>query len=146
MWDIVQKEETMAKDLKILLADDEEDMLDVLQDIIQEANIDEDFKVVRANDGLSALKCLGSERYSLVFLDLFMPGMNGEEVITNLRAHPGLNKDTPVVILSGYLKNLSVSQDPETYHDVCFVDKPFMPSKIERMVKIMTAKAVLAKA
>jgi two-component system OmpR family response regulator len=60
----------------------------------------EGYAVLGASDGAEALKLVELNRPSLVLLDLMMPGMDGEEVLRWIRAHPDLAQ-TPVVILSG---------------------------------------------
>ncbi|MEW4567125.1 ATP-binding protein [Tautonia sp. JC769] len=58
------------------------------------------FEVVTACDGPEALDILGSERPSLVLLDLMMPRMDGIEVLRRIRSTDRL-ADLPVLILSG---------------------------------------------
>ena len=79
--------------LKVLLTDDEEDILEVVQDRLEAYG----FMVVTARSGLEALKKLNLEKFDGVFLDVKMPGMNGIQVLEEIR-----KKDTqiPVIILT----------------------------------------------
>jgi|SRR5262245_5138039 len=79
--------------LKVLLADDEEDIVEVVQDRLEAYG----FMVASARDGLEALRKLSLERFDGVFLDVKMPGMNGIQVLEEIR-----KKDTqiPVIILT----------------------------------------------
>jgi DNA-binding response OmpR family regulator len=79
--------------LKILLTDDEEDILEVVQDRLEAYG----FIVVTARNGLEALKKLSLERFDGVFLDVKMPGIDGIQVLEEIR-----KKDLklPVIILT----------------------------------------------
>jgi DNA-binding response OmpR family regulator len=79
--------------LKVLLTDDEEDILEVVQDRLEAYG----FMVVTARNGLEALKKLSREKFDGVFLDVKMPGMNGIQVLEEIR-----KQDTkmPVIILT----------------------------------------------
>jgi DNA-binding response OmpR family regulator len=54
---------------------------------------------VTFEDPLAALKVLGERKFDLIFLDVDMPGMNGFELCTKLRALPA-HKDTPVIFVT----------------------------------------------
>ncbi len=67
---------------KILLVDDEKDLLEVLGDFLEE----EDFVVDTACDGIDALEKLEQNSdYDLVLSDINMPRMKGFELIKNVR-------------------------------------------------------------
>ena len=53
-----------------------------------------------AEGGAQALQMLRSERYDLVLLDLMMPGVDGFEVLTEMKENPQL-QDIPVLMVSG---------------------------------------------
>lgn len=57
-------------------------------------------KSVGVDDPAVALKMLTETSYDLIFLDVDMPGMNGHELCTKLRAMPQ-HKKTPVVFVTG---------------------------------------------
>ena len=59
--------------LKILLVDDEPDIVEVIQDRLEAYG----FTVVTAGTGLEALKKLSVEKFDGVFLDVKMPEMGG---------------------------------------------------------------------
>lgn len=80
---------------KILIIDDEPDILFVLRVTLEAAG----FEVVEAADGESALEVVTDESPDLVMTDLMMPVMDGHEVIRRLRSHPA-TANTPIVIVS----------------------------------------------
>jgi two-component system alkaline phosphatase synthesis response regulator PhoP len=59
--------------MKILLVDDEPDILELLTYSFEI----EGFDVVTANDGLEALKVAEKELPDIIILDIMMPGMDG---------------------------------------------------------------------
>ncbi|MFP2910851.1 response regulator [Pyxidicoccus sp. 3LFB2] len=70
--------------------------------------------LVRVRDGESALDYLyqrgehaGAPRPALVLLDLHMPGMGGREVLSRIKADPGL-RCIPVIIFSSSKERLDV--------------------------------------
>lgn len=80
---------------KIMVVDDEDSIRQSLSDVLK----DEGFKVISARDGQEALKLLDSTPPDLVLLDIWMPGMDGTEVLKRIKtAHPGLQ----VIMISGH--------------------------------------------
>ena len=79
--------------LKILLVDDEPDIIEVVQDRLEAYG----FIVATAGTGLEALKKLSAERFDGVFLDVKMPEMGGIETLEEIRKG---NKEMPVVIIT----------------------------------------------
>ena len=66
---------------KILVVDDDKTTRFVLQTVLTTAG----FSTSVAADGVEALEALGSERFDLLLLDVWMPRMNGLELLAKLR-------------------------------------------------------------
>ena len=80
---------------KIMVVDDEDSIRQSLSDVLK----DEGFKVISARDGHEALKLLDSIPPDLVLLDIWMPGMDGTEVLKRIKtARP----DLQVIMISGH--------------------------------------------
>ncbi|GAB4562432.1 MAG: sigma-54 dependent transcriptional regulator [Geothermobacteraceae bacterium] len=79
----------------ILVVDDEASIRESLQGILQ----DEGYNPVFAEDGEQALAFLNSELPDLVLLDIWMPGMDGLEVLERIKA---LYPDLTVIMMSGH--------------------------------------------
>ena len=77
----------------LMVIDDDPDLLAMLQDLFRGRG----FEVVTARDGAEGLRLSQERRPDLIILDIFMPGMNGLEVLASLRrAHPVL----PVIVMT----------------------------------------------
>ena len=78
----------------ILIIDDDDSLRDALRRNLRKAG----YQVVEANEGRQGLKQLESAPVDLILLDIFMPGKEGLETITELRrSHPGIR----VIAMSG---------------------------------------------
>ena len=75
----MQKQQSMRQ--KILLVDDEEDILEFLSYNLKK----EGFRIDTANNGISALKKLEKSKPDLIILDVMMPEMDGIEVCEKIR-------------------------------------------------------------
>ena len=91
--------------LTILLVDDDPDCRMLIRDAIEESRID--CRVFEAGNGLDALDFLhrrgdwaDAPRPGLIFLDVEMPGMGGQEALRAIRAI-GQFADTPIVMMTG---------------------------------------------
>ena len=80
---------------KILVIDDEQNIRKMLTRVLSP----EGFIVKEADNGLDALKRLQEENYSLVLLDLKMPGLNGIEILKKIREN---DLNLPVIMMSAY--------------------------------------------
>ncbi len=73
---------------KILIVDDEPDILDFLKYNLQK----EGYEVSTASNGEEGIKIAENEKPSLIILDIMMPKMDGVEVCRNLRGKPEFEK------------------------------------------------------
>ena len=80
---------------KVLLADDVELFLELEKTFLQREDID----LVVARDGLEALAASRRSRPDLILLDLYMPGMDGNDVCREIKADP-LLRETPVLMVT----------------------------------------------
>lgn len=62
-----------------------------------------DFNVITAIHGLEALKILDQIKPDIIITDVFMPEMDGVEIISELRK---LKNKIPIIVMSGSLKEL----------------------------------------
>jgi two-component system nitrogen regulation response regulator NtrX len=79
----------------ILIVDDEPAIQKALRDVLE----DEGYRVSVAGSGADALKAVGDEAPDLVFLDIWMPRMDGLETLAELKR---VRPDATVVVISGH--------------------------------------------
>jgi len=80
----------------ILVVDDDGPIIILMRSLLKEFG----FEPVTAMNGTEAIAAARARRPDLILLDKNMPGMDGTEVIQQLRADPGLDR-VPILILSG---------------------------------------------
>lgn len=98
-------EETMAAEdiqegspcLDILVAEDNEEMALLLEDMLDDAG----HKVTIAPDGASVLKALEARTFDLILMDGRMPDMSGSETTQHVRRLPDERAKTPIIALTG---------------------------------------------
>lgn len=77
---------------KILIVEDDSNINELLKEVLQEAG----YEMVQAFSGTEASMRIGMESYSLVILDLMLPGKSGDAVLAEIRK----NIQMPVIILT----------------------------------------------
>ena len=82
-------------------------------------------KVIKKSSGQDALDYLAGHSVDLVLMDYKMPGMNGLEVLQEMRRRREMD-DVPVIIMTG---EMDIELETEMFHSgaVDFVRKPFAP-------------------
>lgn len=91
-----------------------------------------DLEIVTRDDGRKGLAAVTSESPDLVVLDIGLPGMDGWEVLANVRSDPAI-KATPVVVLTAHAEEESRRRADEGGADA-FVTKPFQPNEFRKTV------------
>jgi two-component system alkaline phosphatase synthesis response regulator PhoP len=86
-----------AKPLKILLVDDESDILEFLSYRLEK----EGFQPLATDSGRQAVELAKREKPDLAVLDIMMPEWNGVEVCKRLRSLPEFNKGLVLFITAG---------------------------------------------
>lgn len=88
------------RSLKILVAEDSLMNQIFTREILKEGG----HEVVIVADGQEAIEALARENYDLVFMDIRMPNMDGEEALRIIRQgrYAGINPHMPVIALTAY--------------------------------------------
>ncbi len=111
---------------KILVVDDEPSILKLVTSFLEK----EGYQVFTAADGPSGLKAARAYKPDLIVLDIMLPGMDGIELLSNLRRQ----SDVYVIMLTAKTEEtdkivgLSVGADD-------YVTKPFSPRELVARVK-----------
>jgi EAL domain-containing protein (putative c-di-GMP-specific phosphodiesterase class I) len=80
---------------RILVVDDERDLLDVLATMLAETG----WQVDTAGNGREALTLVDANRFEVILSDIDMPGMSGVELLREIR---GRDLDVPVLLITGH--------------------------------------------
>ena len=107
---------------RILVVDDEEGIRRTLRQILQ----DEGYVVDEAVDGESALSQAGAEVYDVVLLDVWLPGMDGLQVLQQLRAD---GRDAEVLVISGH-GNIETAVKATRLGAFDFIEKPLSLERV----------------
>lgn len=79
---------------KILIVEDDVSIHNVIEELLKRQN----YITYNAYSGTEAILLLEKEKYDLIILDLMLPAMNGEEIISKV-------KDTPIIVLSAKISS-----------------------------------------
>ncbi len=107
---------------RILLADDDERLLDSLRNLLQLY----DHQVDIANGGRAALAQLQLQRYDLLLLDLRMPDLSGHDVMKSMAS---LGIDTLTIVVSGESSISDVSRALR-HGAYDYLKKPYAPEEL----------------
>jgi len=108
---------------KILIIDDEPDMLKLLSMIIREKS---PYEVTTTNNPVEAIELVKKGGFDLVISDLKMPGLDGIEIIEAVKR---LDEDTPVVIITAY-GTVESASEAMLKGGFDFITKPFRKEQI----------------
>ena len=118
----------------ILIADDEAPVCTVLQKTVKTAAEDAVIDIV--GDGEKALRMLTTSPYDIAILDIYMPNMNGLEVVKTAR-EKGITTD--IVLLTAYA-TLDLAKEAVRSDVQDFLEKPINVQEV-----IFTVKKLLKK-
>ena len=113
----------------ILIADDDEDLRLLVQVTLENPT----YRILTAADGSKALDAVKHCRPDLLILDWMMPGLNGCEVITQLRQNPETGT-IPVVMLTAK-DGLEAQEQLASLALAGYLVKPFSPLELIKKVR-----------
>ncbi len=119
--------------MKILIVEDEPSISNFIKKGLEENG----FETAQAFDGDMGLKLAGREEFSVIILDLILPGTNGLEVCRQLRKD--LQLHTPILILTA----LSSTDDVVTGLDAGaddYLSKPFKIKELLARIRALTRR------
>ncbi len=120
-----------ASKYKILLVDDEEDILEFVSYNLKK----EGFNVFTASNGSEALEKAQIEKPNLILLDVMMPGMDGVETCDRIRSLPEI-KDTIIAFLTARSEDYSQIAGFDAGADD-YINKPIKPKVLVSRIKAL---------
>jgi CheY-like chemotaxis protein len=128
------KTPSMIPDRRIILVDDDEVDRQIFTSALEDLNLD--VEIIQFSNGVDLIAHLmdpWTEPPYIIFLDLNMPLMNGEECLSDIRREPKLDQ-VVVIIYSGYYDNLKMETLKKNGADH-YILKPNSFTKLKGLIK-----------
>jgi two-component response regulator len=119
------------KDIRILLVDDEEDILEIVGYNLEQ----EGFEVLTAKNGKQAIKIAKKAQPQLIIMDVMMPEIDGIEACERIRAIPELSQ-TIITFLTARGEDYSQLAGFEAGADD-YITKPIKPKLLISKIKAL---------
>ena len=117
---------------RVLIIEDEPSIAESLSFILQRA----DFDIDTALDGTEALRRLRRQTYSVLILDIMLPGISGFDVLRSVRSDKAL-EGLPVIVLTA--KGQAADRKAaEATGATAFITKPFSNAEVVERVRQLT--------
>jgi PAS domain S-box-containing protein len=123
--------EATDEQVNILLVDDRSENLLALEAILEPLGE----RLVRAHSGDEALKCLLTEEFAVILLDVQMPGLNGFETAELVKARER-TRTVPIIFLTAISKDEAYVFRGYSVGAVDYMSKPFQPDVLRSKVSV----------
>jgi CheY-like chemotaxis protein len=120
---------------KVLLIDDDIDVLDFIIERFQSENDGKNIAIVAVDTAAKALAAMKTTHFDAIVTDLYMPDMNGKEFVAKVRQS---GSEIPILMLTAYLANTENDDVIATGVDV-LLEKPGHINKIVRATAILAS-------
>ena len=125
------------KPRRVLVVDDEPEIRNVLSGVLE----DEGYVVASSATGEAALEALPGGEYDLVLLDIWLPGMDGMEVLSRIQEMP-MPERPVVVVISGH-GSIEAAVKATKLGAFDFLEKPLSIDKVSLAAKNAVAHRTL---
>ncbi len=120
--------------MKALVVDDSKSMRNIVKSAIQQMGLFEE--IVEAENGKIALEKIESEGpFNLVFLDWYMPEMEGYDCLVNIRKNPNWNDTKVMMVTTENQQNNVIKAVMAGANE--YLMKPFTPEMLEEKVRMV---------
>ena len=121
--DTLKKTEFATK--KVLVIEDDERIRTIVARTLENNG----YLVLQASNGIQGVE--QAEKADIVLLDMFLPGMSGQDVLKKVRS---TGNYVPVVVMSAVLDKVNAEKSCEPYGIVDFIEKPFKAADLVEKV------------
>lgn len=126
------KAETVSKETKIILAEDNEEVREYLKEILSNCG----YKILEASNGEELISIFRKNQdVALIISDCIMPKKTGIEAYFTIR---DMNQEVKFIFISGYDKEM-ISKIPPDDRNIKFMPKPLSPDSLLNAIREMTA-------
>ena len=115
----------------VLIVDDDNDIRAGLHHMLDEI---EEVEIVEAADGQAALDAMTTTRFDLVFLDINMPKIGGDQVVAALDRDATLNRPGFIVVMSAQSNLNAMKSSSESAGVDRLLPKPFRYEDLQSIV------------
>lgn len=119
--------------MRILIADDDKFVRDFLRKVLEEENCE----VEVVESGGEVIRRILKQKFNLLFLDIYMGGMNGEEAIPLIKE---INPDLPIVVITGDLSSQTRNKI-QALGIFGYLTKPLNPLQIKKFQKLFLSRS-----
>ena len=118
--------------MRILIVEDEKELCDTIAKSLHHAG----YEVDTCYDGVEAMTIIQEEAFDLIVLDLNLPGMDGMDILKELRKK---NEDTKVLILSARSQIADKVEGLDAGAND-YMEKPFHLQELEARIRSLTRR------
>jgi CheY-like chemotaxis protein len=117
----------------VLVAEDNEEIREMIADALRKESASYDLKVISAHDGAEAARIASRREFHCIITDLRMPHLSGEDLIKSLQSH-ALNANTPTLVISGHIDEEDGQSFANRFAHIRAFPKPFAPRDLATAV------------
>ncbi len=117
---------------KILIVEDEKIITNTIVALLEKMGIE----YFTANNGEDALEKFKTNKFDLIFTDIFMPKMDGFKLIEEIRK---IDREIPIIVISGYIDNETIRKILELGANK-YIEKPFSLKEIKKIIEMYGEK------
>lgn len=118
-----------APNAKVLVVDDNPVNLRVFTTLLKKTEI----KFTPVLSGTEAINVCSHNKFDLIFMDHFMPELDGVEAMKQIRAQEGPNSETPIIVLTAN----AVKGTEEEYRNLGFDDVAYKPATLAGLNEVL---------
>lgn len=122
---------TAAKAKKILVADDEQYIRELYEEVLKA----EGYQVDTASDGQEALEKIMTGGYNAITLDVIMPKLDGLGILAQLKETPPKQKNGPIILLTSLANDPAVKEAMQNGASKVVIKTDITPKDFTDLIK-----------
>jgi two-component system alkaline phosphatase synthesis response regulator PhoP len=117
----------------VIIVEDEEALLDSYSEVVEDMG----YSFIKCKDGYKGLDALAQnkDQVSIMILDLMMEGIDGLEVLRNIKEAPDKYGDVPVIVLTSMVSERAIQECLELGAKSYLIKTEVSSDDLEREIK-----------